>query len=581
MRNESVTARVASGPRIAAAFPTETAREWRSLRYFNFYRVIVAGLMVTLGLSGVAPRFGPAIIPTLFNGLSLAYVLFGIGCSFTIRWRRPRLETQVLAQVFTDIVLLTLLLHASGGVTSGLGMLLVITVAAGSILARRRIAILFAALAAVAVLTEQMVAGNVDPVAMVNYTHAGVLGTAFFAAALLANVSASRIRATEALVAEREVDLRNLAQLNEYIIHRMQSGILVVDTNECIVLSNESSRALLGIDRQVDGHPLTAVAPALHACLARWRRDVRRASFNFRSFSAGLELTASFAGLGPNGSSGALVFLEDSSAMTQRAQQLKLASLGRLTASIAHEIRNPLGAISHAGQLLGESHALEGGDIRLSQIIQDNCRRMNGVIENVLELSRRRPAIRHNLGLGAWLEGFVAEHAASGERPGDAIVWSMVPDESVTAPFDPDQLHQVVSNLVENALRHSSVAEAGTPEAGVSEARGPGASGPPVALRAGTSRETQRPYLDIIDSGEGIAEVDRDNVFEPFFTTRGGGTGLGLYIARELCEANQATMRLLPAERGCRFRITFADPRRGSALMSEQTVLPLEAGAAD
>ncbi|MGK0170527.1 MAG: two-component system sensor histidine kinase PilS (NtrC family), partial [Gammaproteobacteria bacterium] len=264
--------------------------------------------------------------------------------------------------------------------------------------------------------------------------------------------------------------------------------------------------------------------------------------------STQLDLTASFAALGVQGTTGVLIFLEDASPMTQRVQQLKLASLGRLTASIAHEIRNPLGAISHAGQLLGESESLDSADQRLSQIIQDNCRRMNGIIEDVLQLSRRTPAIRQDLVLRQWLEAFVSE-LRGGATSNLGLVTFSVQNEALVAPFDSDQLRQVVSNLVENGLRHSG-------DSGV------------VTLSAGVTKESQRPFLDVLDEGDGIADSDRDQVFEPFFTTRADGTGLGLYIARELCEINQASLRLLPSERGCLFRITFADPRRQDRAVS-------------
>ncbi|MFT5391260.1 MAG: two-component system sensor histidine kinase PilS (NtrC family), partial [Gammaproteobacteria bacterium] len=306
--------------------------------------------------------------------------------------------------------------------------------------------------------------------------------------------------------------------------------------------------ALLGVDLKGEPRALTEIEPELNQCFERWQDDAYRSTYSFQCASTQLDLTASFAALGVQGTTGVLIFLEDASPMTQRVQQLKLASLGRLTASIAHEIRNPLGAISHAGQLLGESESLDSADQRLSQIIQDNCRRMNGIIEDVLQLSRRTPAIRQDLVLRQWLEAFVSE-LRGGATSNLGLVTFSVQNEALVAPFDSDQLRQVVSNLVENGLRHSG-------DSGV------------VTLSAGVTKESQRPFLDVLDEGDGIADSDRDQVFEPFFTTRADGTGLGLYIARELCEINQASLRLLPSERGCLFRITFADPRRQDRAVS-------------
>ena len=321
----------------------------------------------------------------------------------------------------------------------------------------------------------------------------------------------------------------------------MQSGILVVSADARVVLSNDSSQALLGVEGGLDGRSLAELVPSLYERFVDWRTDRERPRYTFQAESSGLEVTASFAALGFQDTA-AIVFLEDASVMTQRAQQLKLASLGRLTASIAHEIRNPLGAISHAGQLLDESDALNPADRRLSEIIQDNCQRVNGIIEDVLGLSRRNPAVPESVAMGEWLRAYVEAHNVNEvERWG--VLEAFCEFDELVAPFDPNQLQQVVSNLVENGLRHSP-------------------QGAQVRLVAGLHIETQRPYLDIIDEGKGIPAPDREHVFEPFFTTRADGTGLGLYIARELCEVNQASLRLLGSDLGCHFRITFADPRR-------------------
>ena len=514
--------------------------EWRTLSYFNFYRVILGGLLASLAFADIAPA-GPDSSASLFAGLSLSYVAVGILCSFWIRWRHPGWDLQVFVQVCADIAIITLLTHAAGGLTSGFGLLMVVAVAGGSILVRGRIAIFFAALASMAVLGEQLIASRLVESGAEGYTHAGVFGAVFFGAAGLAHLSAKRIRASEALVAKRDLDLRNLAELNQYIIRRMQSGILVVSADARVVLSNDSSHALLGVEGGLDGRSLAELVPSLYERFVDWRTDRERPGYTFQAESSGLEVTASFAALGFQDTA-AIVFLEDASVMTQRAQQLKLASLGRLTASIAHEIRNPLGAISHAGQLLDESDALNAADRRLSEIIQDNCQRVNGIIEDVLGLSRRNPAVPESVAMGEWLRAYVEAHNVNEvERWG--VLEAFCEFDELVAPFDPNQLQQVVSNLVENGLRHSP-------------------QGAQVRLVAGLHIETQRPYLDIIDEGKGIPAPDREHVFEPFFTTRADGTGLGLYIARELCEVNQASLRLLDSDLGCHFRITFADPRR-------------------
>ncbi|MFN3587056.1 MAG: sensor histidine kinase, partial [Moraxellaceae bacterium] len=225
--------------------------------------------------------------------------------------------------------------------------------------------------------------------------------------------------------------------------------------------------------------------------------------------------------------------------------QLKLASLGRLTASIAHEIRNPLGAISHATQLLAESPDLLGPDRRLLEIIDQHCRRMNGIVENVLSVSRRQQSYPEVLELAEWLTRFREEHLAlPREHPVDIVL--RLEKSLLPVRFDPQQLYQVVSNLVANGMRYNRKTT------GIER----------VQIEAGILPVSQQPYLDVIDEGPGIPQAQIDHLFEPFYTTEASGTGLGLYLSREICEANQARLDHLPRQPGACFRITFSHPER-------------------
>ena len=239
---------------------------------------------------------------------------------------------------------------------------------------------------------------------------------------------------------------------------------------------------------------------------------------------------------------GTLVFLEDAAETRQRAQQLKLASLGRLTASIAHEIRNPLGAISHAGQLLSESPDLTSQDRRLTDIVLQHSQRVNAIIENVMTIGRRHDVVSENFLLRPWLEAFCAELEERYElAEGDLIMrWQADP---IMVRIDKSQLQQVLWNLSENGLRYASGA-------------------PLLGFEAGIIDGNGRPFLEVFDSGPGLNEAIADRLFEPFATTESSGTGLGLYIARELCESNQASLQLVERHNGCRFRIVFAHPGR-------------------
>ena len=521
---------------------------WQPLRYFNVYRVLLAGLFMVLVVWGDAPQPLGDYDDDLFRNAVLSYFLFSLASATASRIQWPAYELQVVVQVFADIVATSLFMHASGGVNSGFGMLLVVAVAGGSILAQGGVALLFAVVASFAVLAQQYVGFSAGRFVTPSYAHVGMLSAAFLATAYITHVSAGRIRASEALAARREVDLANLAQLNEHIIRRMQAGILAIDAEGHIRLMNRSAQRLLGVSHGVSGEQLTGVLRALAAPMQAWRQDMSSTSHLFQPEGTQLKVMASFAAIGDQANDGVLVFLEDASAISQRAQHLKLAGLGRLAASIAHEIRNPLGAVSHASQLLGESSNLDKADRRLLRMIRDNAQRMNAIIENVLQLSRGKPAEPESLALADWLQGFVGDFASSNAIDDNVLCVTVEPPD-LRVRFDPSQLRQVMWNLCENGVRHSN----GTTR---------------LELRAGISEETRRPYLEVSDEGDGIKVGDEEQIFEPFYTTRADGTGLGLYLARELCEGNQASLNLMPRERGCCFRITFSHPGRRSVMPS-------------
>lgn len=518
------------------------ALTWKPLRFLTFYRLILAGMLLALylGLEGHS-TLGSAN-PTLYTLACVFYIGFSLVAGFTARLRRPGYELQTILQILVDIAMITLLLNASGGPASGLGILLIITVATGSLLMPGRMAFLFAAIAAIAVLGEQLYSTFFIGLPRAGgYTQAGLLGAALFLTAGLVYLMARRIHASEALAHRRGVDIANLARLNTHIVQRLQAGILVTDHRHRIRLINDTACKLLGIDKNSEGRALAETSPELHEELMQWRSSPDKEPGMLKCAVNSAGILPQFTLLGAADGLGALVFLEDTAALARQAQQLKLASLGRLTASIAHEIRNPLGAISHAAQLLNESEALDREDRRLMTIIRENTRRVNTVVENVLQLSRPVTTIPQRIVAHQWLEKFIEEFTHSGLcDPGQISI--LVKPEDIEVYMDPSQLHQVVWNLCLNALHHAKPARM------------------PVTLKLVCTREDPHhaPTLDIIDNGAAIEPDMADQIFEPFYTTKSGGTGLGLYISREICESNQARLSYQPTPGGGgRFRITF------------------------
>ncbi|MDH4316659.1 MAG: ATP-binding protein, partial [Gammaproteobacteria bacterium] len=448
------------------------------------------------------------------------------------------------------------LMHASGGISSGLGGLLVVFVGAGSLVLPGRVPAFFASLAALSILGEQLFSqlGGVSNSS--NYSAAGVLGAIIFAISMTARPLARRIRVSEALARQRGVDLANLSELNEYIVQHLRESIVVIDARNDIRLINTSAAQLLGSPDRSNGSPLASIAPDLAQFVDHWRAVPEQKShteFTMIDSDNSMRIKAHLAPLGKDNDRGGpiLVFLEDASLMNARVQQSKLASLGRLSASIAHEIRNPVGAMSHAGQLLAESSGMTEDDLRLTEIIRTHAERVSHIIDNVLQLSRRESSKPEQFSLGPWLKDFASEFSRTLElREGELSV-AAIP-EKIDVRMDPSHLRQVLWNLCDNAVKYAS-------ETG----------GILVELQAGHLQRTGRPYLEVLDQGHGVDEATADKIFEPFFTARSGGTGLGLYISRELCELNRATLVFQPREGGGSiFRIIFSDPGRWEAVDS-------------
>ncbi len=514
---------------------------WKPLRLLTFYRLTLAGLLTVLYLTISVDTSLGMEAPGLYGLTCIGYLLFSLLAGFAARLRWPGYELQAISQIFIDIGVITVLIHASGGLASGLGILLIIAVATGSILFPGRLAFMFAAVATLAAMGEQFYSQLLQGVSSSSgYTQVGLVGIALFASAGVTNLLARRIRESESLARRRAVDLANLARLNAHIVQRLQAGIIVTDHHHNILLINDTARKLLHTPGTHNGEPLAKLSPALFGKLLDWQRAPASQPSLLRNEGHAASILPQFTRLDSSSGPGALIFLEDMAAMEKQAQQIKLASLGRLTASIAHEIRNPLGAISHAAQLLNEQNVLAAEDRRLTTIIGDNAARVNGIVENILQLSRPKLSMPQILRLDDWLRKFTGEFSHSGNTRQAQISYSVTPPDTEIC-MDPSLLHQVVWNLCQNAIHHNRTAEA----VQLQLVAGPGATPGTV-------------HLDIIDNGPGVEPDMTDKIFEPFFTTHSSGTGLGLYIAREICESNGANLEYRPvAQGGSCFRISF------------------------
>jgi two-component system, NtrC family, sensor histidine kinase PilS len=518
---------------------------WRVLAVLNLYRILVPLVLFALYPLGSARGF-PVHSPQLFFGATIFYLCFGIASVFMVRRRLAGANVQTILQASVDMSVLALLLHTCGGVAGGLGLLFLVPVGALAFLLPPRSAFFLAAVASLVILADT-ISQQLWGIAGVNsYATAGLLGIVLFATAGASTLAADRMRESEALVRQKDLDLANLAELSQYIVQHLRESLLVVDAADKIRLINESAAQILGDDHAIPGALVGEVSPRLLYSLSTWRQrsEGDDSPSSFVAADGARVIQPHFAPLG-EAPGPTLIFLEDTSLLAERVQQSKLAALGRLSASIAHEIRNPVGAMSHAGQLLGESANIGPDERRLTDIIRNNSERVSTIINNVLQLSRREATKTTRLSLGDWFEDFLNEFCET-MQVRESQIGFHEEAKHLEVRFDPSHLHQVVWNLCDNAMKYG-------------EAR----DGVNIEIKLGRLNQSNRPYLEVCDRGPGIEPQAVDRIFEPFFTGRKGGTGLGLFIARELCQLNRAILLYEPrGGDGSIFRVVFSDPQR-------------------
>lgn len=520
---------------------------WTSLHYFNIYRLIVASVFVLAIF--IYPRtsgFGSEHL-RLFVWTSIGYWLLAAFFYGALKKLRMGFNRLLSLQVMGDVLAITLMMHASGGSRSGLAVMLLVVLAGAGLVGQGRLTLFYAALATVAVLFEQSWRVLDSGADFADLVQTGILCIGFFATAVSARLLARRVIANEDLARQRGIDLANQLSVSERVIRDMQDGVMVVDSGEQVRQWNPQAEALLG------AHPpprpdLAAFSVALAGHCRNFRSGTKERVATLRVPGSGALLRARFVHAGASGD--VLIYLEDMGRIQQQAQQMKLAALGRLTANIAHEIRNPLSAISHAAELLREEKRTEGQQ-RLSRIINDNAQRLERLVRDVLELGRRDKTSQEQLRLAGFLESFLDEMAMHEQV--DRSVFSLSLDSDPVLLFDRTHLNQVLWNLLSNALRYCS----GRPGA--------------VRIEVRDLPSSERVELHIMDDGTGVDEEARGKIFEPFFTTHSRGTGLGLYIARELCEANDALLEWVDNQPGAHFRIIGRNQRWQENLNAEDS----------
>ena len=551
-------------------FDDAQATFWRTLQTFAFTRTfIVVVLLVYFGLN--AGKLWPE--KQQFWQICITYLIVALTfVLLSLYWRR-RFMMQLVLQISVDIGAISFLYLSAGGIKSGLAILYLFPLAGGAVLAPLILSLFFVSVVTLILLADsgyQLLNENAD----VSSSHVGLYGAAFFISIFAINRLAARLIKQESLALGRGKALHVQQAVNRLIIADMEDGVLVVDRKGRMLISNPAAVRMLGLtfphEKSFGKLSDTAWLQPISDAYQTWNKqnDLRTPTLSssptFVLVKQGEELSLQdgttvfgsrrelvthlklrFVKVDAEGvqEERNVIFLQDVTEIENRAQQLKLASMGRLTASIAHEVRNPLSAIGHAASLLSEDDP-DASQLRLLTIISDNVARLNRMIEDILKLSRKAHQTYEPLCLGVLFEDVMSElQEIYSVQQGMVTISDMT---SYKVRFDPLHLREIVLNLLTNALRY--------------------ASGMPGSIRIymvpGIGHRLE---LHMQDDGPQITAEVRAHLFEPFYTTSSKGTGLGLYLARELCLNNGALLNYeyrSDDEQGVptgRFVITFAN----------------------
>jgi len=512
----------------------------RELYLFSLYRLLEASLLALIVFGPGEALIGEPRDAALATAACLAYVPAAILLLVWSRRTDTRMSEVALVGVSADVVIAALVSHAMPQAVPGVALMLVFNLGAAALFLRLQASLAVAAFASGAMLVEFVWSRLEGPSADRPLAELLMFAFSFFAMVNLTFLLGERLRASQDLADRRGAEAEGLAGINELIIRRMRTGVLMVDGTRAIRLANEAAIQLYGdSEHGLDGRGLAEVSPELAARLSHWLRTGESDDTPMTYGHEKLEVQPRFTRLF-NDSDTVLVFLDDTSLVSRRAESLTLSAMGRFSASLAHEIRNPLAAINYSVQLLEESPALPESDRRLVEIIHQQCQRTNAIIESVLGLARRERAMGEQLELVAFVRRFVDEFTRL-MSPENGQVRAAGRERPLTGVFDPGHLHQVLTILVQNALTYGRL------------------PGEPARITVAAQEREGRPAVEVVDRGPGVPDAIAAQLGRPFFTTSEHGTGLGLYIARELCRSNGARLDYVPVPAGgaC-FRVTFS-----------------------
>ncbi len=429
-----------SKPGDFSNYPLPEALTHRVVSYLNIFRLVISVALLYALFAELVSIPDNLVSKFTAYAVLITYLVFAV--VLLLVGRKKNFLPYLLAQIslFVDIIFLSILLFIFGGLESEVAILLIFASASAAILLPLRVALLIASLVAAAFLSQSLTSVLLWDGAKTDLIKAGLYGATTFVIAILLNLLSNRVEGYRKVAEQKAEELTRLGQINELIIRRMRSGVLAVDAKNRIQLMNESAWFLLGSPKP-ENKMLPKVAPQLNAALEDWQDNPSLNTTPIVLKESQARILPKFVEMPGTTSLRVLIFLEDDDVVSQRALEMSANLLANLSGSIAHEIRNPLAAVSHAAQLLEESEDIIEADLRLVDIIHNQAVRMNGIVENILQLSRHEKSRPDVFDLIPFLRELEVETKSS--LPGIRLTLHLnVNERQKLVLFDRSQLHQ-------------------------------------------------------------------------------------------------------------------------------------------
>jgi two-component system sensor histidine kinase PilS (NtrC family) len=506
------------------SYPLSASLTRRVVNYLNIYRMIVTVMLASAYFSGLLRTSLESGSGAIASALMVTYLLFAVVYLYSAARNIINPFRLATYSLYTDIFFISVLVVMLAGVEGGAGILLVFTSAVSAVLLPLRVALMLASVVSLTAIGTALWNFDTQVDTTESILQAGLYSVTAMISVVMANKLAYWARDYRLIAEKQKATVTELEQVNELVIRRMRTGVMTVDENGMIGIMNESAWFLMG-SPSVRQRSLGSLSPRLELALKVWKQDTNSDPRPVVLEPSQAQVLPSYIALPGLVGFGAMIFLTDNNVVARRAVELSVNSLAKLSGSIAHEIRNPLSALNHASQLLEESPQIRLQEMRLINIIQNHAKRMNGIIENILQLSRREQSQPELVPLHTFLPEFANEFQLFQVNRQLDFQTAIVTGE-IYVLYDKSQLSQCLWKLLDNAVDHASRH----------------ISTPVVRLTLSQDPESGFCIITVADNGPGINKTQLSQIFEPFFTTRKEGSGLGLYIAKQLCEANQAEL---------------------------------------